>query len=123
MTLHTRLRDRPETYDIDPAKLEANFKNMQKVIHPDLFSSKSEVLCTCDASHKGGEGSVNKGVHHNQYCPQQTKEPHFKSCLPRNACCLDSHNQVKLMTGKNVLGEDDNYKVPMEVLMEVMEIR
>ena len=27
------------------------------------------------------------------------------------------------MTGKDVLGEDDNYKVPMEVLMEVMEIR
>lgn len=38
-----RLRHRPETYDIDPVKLEANFKNMQKVIHPDLFSSKSEV--------------------------------------------------------------------------------
>lgn len=30
---------------------------------------------------------------------------------------------MKLITGKDVLGEDDNYKVPMEVLMEVMEIR
>lgn len=34
-----------------------------------------------------------------------------------------NQSQVKLITGKDVLGEDDNYKVPMEVLMEVMEIR
>ena len=30
---------------------------------------------------------------------------------------------VKLRTGKDVLGEDNNYKVPMEMLMEVMELR
>ena len=36
------LLNRPETYDIDLAKLEANYKNLQKAIHPDLFSNKSE---------------------------------------------------------------------------------
>lgn len=30
---------------------------------------------------------------------------------------------MKLVTGKDVLGEEENYKVPMEILMEVMEIR
>ena len=31
--------------------------------------------------------------------------------------------KVKLLTGTDVLGEDENFKVPMELLMEVMEIR
>lgn len=30
---------------------------------------------------------------------------------------------MKLLTGKDVLGEENNYKVPMEMLMEVMELR
>ena len=30
---------------------------------------------------------------------------------------------MKLLTGTDVLGEDKNYEVPMEMLMEVMEIR
>ena len=96
---------------------------MQKVIHPDLFSSKSEVLPVRGRSPKGGEGRVDEGVHNHQHRAQQTEEPHFQSGVSRNACCPDSHEQVKLVTGKDVLGEDDNYKVPMEVLMEVMEIR
>ena len=33
------------------------------------------------------------------------------------------HGKVKLLTGTDVLGEDENFKVPMELLMEVMEIR
>ena len=36
---------------------------------------------------------------------------------------VSTHSQVKLLTGTDVLGEDKNYKVPMEMLMEVMEIR
>ena len=96
---------------------------MQKVIHPDLFSSKSEVLPMRSRSSKGGEGRVDEGVYNHQYRAQQAEEPHFQSGLSRNAYCPDSHGQVKLVTGKDVLGEDDNYKVPMEVLMEVMEIR
>lgn len=30
---------------------------------------------------------------------------------------------MKLNTGKDVLGEEQNYKVPMDMLMEIMEIR
>lgn len=30
---------------------------------------------------------------------------------------------MKLITGKDVLAEDANYKIPMDMLMEVMEIR
>ena len=33
------------------------------------------------------------------------------------------HGKVKLLTGTDVLGEDENFKVPMVLLMEVMEIR
>ena len=33
----------PETYDIDLKKLELNFRNLQKVLHPDLYSTKSDV--------------------------------------------------------------------------------
>ena len=40
-----RINGRHETYDINPAELEANFKNLQKVVHPDLFSTKSPVFC------------------------------------------------------------------------------
>lgn len=43
------LLNRPETYDIDLAKLEANYKNLQKAIHPDLFSNKSEEEKTVSA--------------------------------------------------------------------------
>ncbi|KAK8821826.1 hypothetical protein WA556_002271 [Blastocystis sp. ATCC 50177/Nand II] len=92
----------PETYDIDPAKLEANFKNMQKVIHPDLFSSKSE-----EEKAVSTKVSTTINIAHNK----------LKNPISRAAYL------VKLITGKDVLGEDDNYKVPMEVLMEVMEIR
>lgn len=37
------LKDRPETYDLNLNKLELNFRNLQKVLHPDLYSTKSEV--------------------------------------------------------------------------------
>lgn len=30
---------------------------------------------------------------------------------------------MKLLTGTEVLGEESNFKVPMDILMEVMEIR
>ena len=37
--------------------------------------------------------------------------------------CERCDPQAKLRTGKDVLGEDKNYKVPVELLMEVMELR
>lgn len=77
------LRYRPETYDIDPAKLEANFKNMQKVIHPDLFSSKSAVGILKILLSIGREGSLYQSFHNHQYCTQQTEESHFTGCLSR----------------------------------------
>lgn len=47
--LQFRLIHRHESYDINPTELESNFKNLQKMIHPDLFSNKSAVrlMCCC----------------------------------------------------------------------------
>ena len=46
---------RPETYDLDLKKLELNFRNLQKVLHPDLYSTKSEVCSCCICFSVGGE--------------------------------------------------------------------
>ena len=91
-----------ESYDINPTELESNFKNLQKMIHPDLFSNKS-----AEEQAVSAKVSTILNVAHNK----------LKNPITRAAYL------VKLRTGKDVLGEDNNYKVPMEMLMEVMELR
>ena len=41
------VKNRPETYDLNLNILELNFRNLQKVLHPDLYSTKSDVLVLC----------------------------------------------------------------------------
>lgn len=113
---------RPETYDIDPKKLELNFKNLQKMIHPDLFSTKSEVGLGAE-----GDGKEEKAVSASVSSTLNIAHNKLKNPITRAAylvgVSVPTNGKVKLLTGTDVLGEDENFKVPMELLMEVMEIR
>lgn len=117
------LSDRHETYDINPAELEANFKNLQKVVHPDLFSTKSPVILCLSGIHCQEEKRVSEKVSSTlNIAHNKLKDPVTRAAY-LVVECERCDPQAKLRTGKDVLGEDKNYKVPVELLMEVMELR